>query len=491
MTETREKTFFFDQHGCAKNQVDGEILIDRLEKLGLVMVSSPEQADIILVNSCGFIESAKQESIDAVIDAKKLYPNAKVILAGCLAERYNNILAREIPELDIIFGNGNLSLIDLAVTELFAPRGSLRGGRKRRRYKGSQKGVCTGDREHLLSFKGSTYVKVTEGCDNRCTFCAIPTIRGHLRSRKTDDIVDEIRGFLKRGIFEINLVAQDLAAFGCGETDDEFEAGKWHDAMYGQLSSPAHEDESFAQRGKLPICTLLEKICAIEGKFWLRLLYLHPDHITADVLDAVKRDERILPYFDVPFQSGDDDLIHRMGRKGSFASYTALVQKIRSALPESCIRTTFLSGFPHETDEAAKRSEEFLRTIQFDWAGGFVYSREGGTKSFQMGQQVPQKTAQKRLDQLMEAQREITATRLNSRLSQTYDVLIEEVMQAEGSEGLAIGRAWFDAPEVDGSFVVRYDAKDGEAASRVYEGAVVRARAVSSGEFDVTGDLVL
>ena len=501
MTDRPAKTFFIDQHGCAKNQVDGEVLIARLEKLGFAIVSSPQDADLIVVNSCGFVESAKQESLDAVMDARKFYPHAKIILAGCLAERYADTLASELGEVDAVLGNGDLSLIDQAAQEVFASKGAatigdaseddVPKGKVRRVFKGEQTGVACGDRGRLLSYKGSAYVKVTEGCDNHCTFCAIPGIRGALRSRKTDDIVEEIRSLLARGIFEINLTAQDLAAFGCGKADEEFAAGRWHEALYGGLSLPAHEDEGFAQRGKMPLCTLLEKISTLEGKFWVRLMYLHPDHITADVLETVRRDERILPYFDVPFQSGDDGVIRAMGRKGSFASYSSLVAKIRHALPQSCIRTTFLSGFPSETDEAAQRTEEFLRAIQCDWAGGFVYSREEGTAADKMSDQVSKRVAQKRADRLMAAQRKITATRLKARLCQTYDVLIEDVVEGDGSEGLAIGRAWFDAPEVDGSFVVRYDAKDEKAASCVREGALVRARAVSSSEFDVTGDLLL
>ena len=496
MTDILAKTFFLDQHGCAKNQVDGEILIARLEKLGFVIASSPENADLIVVNSCGFIETAKQESLNAVIDAKKFYPNAKVILAGCLAERYSDTLASELGEVDAVLGNGDLSLIDQAARQIFvpeggAPEGGVARGKKLRVFKGAQTGVPSEKRGRLLSYKGSAYVKVTEGCDNHCTFCAIPGIRGSLRSRKTNDIVQEIRSLLKSGIFEVNLTAQDLAAFGCGKDDEEFALERWHEALYGGLSSPAHEDERFTQRGKTPLCTLLEKVSSIEGKFWLRLMYLHPDHITADVLEAVRQDERILPYFDVPFQSGDDSVIRAMGRKGSFVSYRSLVAKIRSALPQSCIRTTFLSGFPGETDAAAKTTEEFLRTIQCDWAGGFVYSREEGTAADKMKEQVSKKVAKKRAARLLAFQREITANRLKMRLSQTYDVLIEEVVEADDNEGLAIGRAWFDAPEVDGSFVVRYDAKDEKAASCVHEGAVVRAKAVSSGEFDVTGNLVL
>ncbi|MBQ3826244.1 MAG: radical SAM protein, partial [Spirochaetaceae bacterium] len=200
--------FFLDQHGCAKNQVDGELLIHRLVSRGMTQVFDAGEADLIVVNSCGFIESAKTESLEAVLGAKKVYPNAKVLLSGCLAERYAEVFRTELPEVDGILGNGDLSAIDGVVDDMEK--------NERPVVKKAQVGVCCGERNMLLSFRGSAYVKITEGCNNNCSYCAIPIIRGELRSRKASEIVDEIKELLAKGIFEFNLVGQDLAAYGTG-----------------------------------------------------------------------------------------------------------------------------------------------------------------------------------------------------------------------------------------------------------------------------------
>ena len=217
------KKFFIDQHGCAKNQVDGELIIARLEKLGFVQTLNVEDSDLIIVNSCGFIKTAKEESLNSLLDARSAYPEKKILLAGCLAERYSDVFSESLPEADGILGNGDLSLLDSVVKKIFKDERPV--------SKGEQKGVCCGNRTNLLSFKGSAYVKITEGCDNRCTFCAIPIIRGSLRSRASDEIVAEIKELISRGIFEINLIGQDLAAYGCGESGlrlhDEFYHGTY------------------------------------------------------------------------------------------------------------------------------------------------------------------------------------------------------------------------------------------------------------------------
>lgn len=481
------KKFYLDQHGCAKNQVDGEILITRLEGQGYVHTDDAAQADFIIINSCGFIASAKEESLNAVIDARASYPNTKILLAGCLAERYADLLNGELPEADGFFGNGNLAEIDGTVKSL------LDGGRPV--VVPPQIGVCCGDRNALLSFKGSAYVKITEGCDNRCTFCAIPVIRGGLRSRDCREIVDEIADLVhNRGIKEINLIGQDLAAYGCGKTDDVCGDGtNWHFQIFENLKEPLIENPDFdlENHGKSYLARLMEEISKIEGDFWVRLLYIHPDHFNSDILDVMKNDRRFLPYFDIPFQSGEDGIVKAMNRKGGFDTYRKLIETIRSCFPESCIRTTFLTGFPGETKESAERTQEFLRTVESDWSGCFEYSTEEDTPAAKMKGKIPGKVAQKRADILKKMQSEITERRLKNRLGKIYDVLIEEIIENhEGTdEGLAIGRAWFEAPEVDGSFVVRYDLDDPKAVSAVVPGAMVKAKAVASSQVDIDGVL--
>ncbi len=461
------KTFFLDQHGCAKNQVDGELIISRLSALGMIRTDDASKADLIIINSCGFIESAKKESLDALMDARDAYPKAKILLAGCLAERYAEVFKTELPEADGIFGNGDLSQVDDTVASLFKGERPV--------VRPPQKGVCCGDRNLLLSFKGSAFVKITEGCDNCCTFCAIPLIRGSLRSRKASEIVDEIKSLVANGIHEINLIGQDLAAYGYGKTDDVFDRGENH-----------------TDGGMSFLAELITKISALEGKFWVRLLYIHPDHFNTDILAVMKKDSRFLPYFDIPFQSGDDGIIRLMNRKGSFNSYVNLVHAIREEFPESCIRTTFLTGFPGETEEAAEQTAKFLQTIQSDWSGCFPYSREEGTPAEKMKGRVSRKIAEKRASNLESIQSEITAERLKSRVGKDYDVLIEEIVQnsEDTDEGLAIGRAWFEAPEVDGNFVVRYDLDDEEAVKAVVPGAVVKVRALASSAVDIDGEYI-
>ena len=462
--------FFIDQHGCAKNQVDGELVISRLAAMGLVQTFDPSEARIIIINSCGFIESAKKESISAVVSAKQQYPDAKILLTGCLAERYADTLSASMPEADGIFGNGDLSQIDSIVKPLMAG--------KRPVLVPEQKGVCCGDRTMMLSYRGSAYVKITEGCSNHCSFCAIPVIRGELRSRKAQDIISEIQVLVSNGVYEINLIGQDLAAYGTGAGDDVFSTGRF--------SLPEIDADGVNRGTDTPsaLSLLLGKISGLKGDFIVRLLYMHPDHFNRDILPVMKKDPRLLPYFDIPFQSGDDALIRAMNRKGTAQEYERLVKDIRTALPGASLRTTFLTGFPGETDESAANTRMFLETIQSDWSGCFPYSREEDTPAYSIKGRVTQKTAKERADRLEAIQAGITKKALEARCGKEYSVLIEEIVRGN-DEGLAIGRSWFQAPEVDGSFVVRYDLDDSKACDAVKPGNVVRAAAESSSDVDI------
>lgn len=447
------KKFFLDQHGCAKNQVDGELIMNRLVNLGFTQTFDASEADVIFINSCGFIESAKTESIESLMDARNLYPDAKIILGGCLAERYAEYFKDELTEADAIFGNGDLSKIDGLVKSLFDGERPV--------VKPAQEGVCCGERKKLLSYPGSAFVKITEGCDNCCSFCAIPIIRGHLRSRKIEEIVEEIKQLVDQGIFEINLIGQDLAAFG--------------------------SDFINHKNSQSELANLLEEISKLNGDFWIRLLYIHPDHFNSDILEIMKKDERFLPYFDIPFQSGSDRIISLMNRKGSFEKYMELIKTIRSAFSESCIRTTFLNGFPSETDEDAAKTQKFMKEIKPDWSGCFAYSQEEDTVAAKMENQVEKKVAEKRSSALKKIQDKITAESLEKRCGKNYRVLIEEIVEnLEGTdEGLAIGRTWFEAPDVDGNVVVRYDLDDKNAVEKIIPGKVVTVKAVAASGVDI------
>ncbi len=475
--------FFLDQHGCAKNQVDGEIIISHLSKTDeWEQTFNPEEADLIIINSCGFIESAKTECLNAVLNARHNYPDAKILLAGCLAERYAEQLKDELPEADGFFGNGDLEKIIITAKEIME--------NKRPVHKFAQKGVCGSDRNILLSFPGTAFVKITEGCNNCCSFCAIPIIRGELRSRDAKEIIAEIKTLIQKGVYEINLIGQDLAAYGTGKTDNVFGNGR----TYLPLGTPGSDKElESGMTGESGLASLLKQISKIKGTFRLRLLYIHPDHFNEDILPVIKDDERILPYFDIPFQSGDDEIIKKMNRTGNSSKYIQLIKKIRSYFPEAAIRTTFMAGFPGETEEQAENTVKFLSEIRTDWSGCFTYSKEDDTKAYKFKNQIPAKISKKRADKLTEIQNAISVERLKERCNKEYDVLIEEVLDQSKDnpdEGLAIGRAWFQAPEVDGSVVVKYDRSDDLQNKAVCSGRIVRVYINASGDVDLSGNFV-
>ena len=437
--------FFIDQHGCAKNQTDGELIAGYLQKQGFEFTQNADEAAFIFVNSCGFINSAKKESIDAVYSIKQAYPKAKIILTGCLAERYANDLIEQMPELDGVFGNGDLSKIVDFMQKI---------AKERAVSVFPQKGVCGGDRPVLFNFPASAFVKITEGCSNHCSFCAIPLIRGELRSRKEDEILQEIKELINDGVYEINLIGQDLAAYG---TDTG-------------TSLPA----------------LFAKIKEIDGDFIVRPLYIHPDHFSDDIIAAIKSDKRFLPYFDIPFQSGCDEVILAINRTGSYKDYAALVAKIRRELPGAVLRTTFLTGFPGESDADADTTARFLEEIRPDWSGCFPYSREEDTPAYNMKPRVPAKVAKARAARLEELQSAITVESLSRYVGKELSVLVEEIVSgSENTEGLAIGRAWFQAPEVDGSVVIRFDLDDKEALESVKPGNVILVKILASTGVDL------
>lgn len=467
--------FFIDQHGCAKNQTDGEILAGYLIKNGFELSDNPLKADFIIVNSCGFIESAKKESIDAVYSIKNSYPNAKIILAGCLAERYAQMFYDSMPEIDGIFGNGDLSKIVEFMKKLQSE------GRSVQTFE--QNGVCCGERPVLFNFPATAFVKITEGCSNHCSFCAIPLIRGELRSRSVSTIIEEIKSLVQDGIYEINLIGQDLAAYGTEQ------------AFYDSII----QDNPV----KSPLSVLFSEISKIPGDFIIRPLYIHPDHFSEDILEPMQKDSRFVPYFDIPFQSGDDKIILSMNRTGSKNQYQNLVENIRQKLPNAVLRTTFLTGFPGETQEAADNTYDFLKNIQPDWSGCFTYSREEDTPAYNMKPRVPAKIAKKRAEALEELQTTITEKKLKGYVGKEFDVLIEEIIHSaqdtqslsaqkesfgenfDDDEGLAIGRAWFQAPEVDGCVVIRYDLDCEEQKKAVKPGNVVRVKILASTGVDL------
>lgn len=444
------KRFYLDPHGCAKNQVDGETLMSVLERSGWEACADAEQADLVIVNSCGFIESAKRESIEAVLSYKQLYPDKRVLLAGCLAQRYGDELATELEEADALFGNTDLSRITEAAELAMAashtalvppldPTGRTDFAR------------CSDDRP-LLSLPGSAYVKITEGCDNRCTYCAIPLIRGNLRSRTIDSIVAECSGLLQRGVKELCLIGQDLGSYGKDGANGAFEPGQC----------------------RLP--ELLSALSDLAGEFWIRLLYIHPDNFPMEILNLCKKDPRILPYFDLPFQHASKNILRLMNRRGDSETYLELIATIRRELPDATIRSTFLVGFPGETDEDMDILLDFQQKAQLDWLGVFTYSREEDTPAYSMKGRVPKKVAEGRKQQIESAQIPITEKRMDRFVGKTLPVLVEE--RVENEDGLYIGRTVCQAPEVDGATVLSSD-------YTLTPGTIVSARIFSRAGFDL------
>lgn len=417
--------FYIDQHGCAKNQVDGEEIAARLEDSGHEYVAAAEAADLVIVNSCGFIESAKRESIEATIAIKTRWPGKKVLLAGCLAQRYPEALLGDMAEADGIFGNADLSLVaDAALKTLGGDREAIVPAQP------DAIGGSYYSRHRLFDFPGTTYVKVTEGCDNCCTYCAIPLIRGRLRSRSVEDIVDECGALIGRGIREINLIGQDLGAYGRDRGPRDPAAG-----------------------GDAPgLADLLAALSALEGDFRIRTLYIHPDHFPEGILEVMARDKRILPYFDLPLQHASERVLKAMNRKGSPRVYLDLIAKIRASLDDAMIRSTFLVGFPGETDEDFEVLRRFQDEAKLDWLGVFTYSREENTPAYGMKGRVAKKVAEGRKASIETAQEAITGERLQRFIGRTVEVLAEE--RVEG-ETLTLGRAWMQAPDVDGLTVVK------------------------------------
>ena len=465
------RRYFLDPFGCAKNQVDAETLMARLNEAGWTGIDDPAGADLIIINSCGFIEAAKRESINAVLAWKKQYPEKKILLAGCLAQRYQAELEESLSEADGFLGCADLDRGPEKAEELFAGLQPNTARSEAVRHN-AQPGCGPGLRP-LLGFPGSAYVKISEGCNNRCSFCAIPLIRGPLECRSIPDIVEECTQLLARGVKELCLIGQDIASY-----------------------APA--SGGISAGGESALAALLGAIAQLPGDFWVRLLYLHPDHFSPDILRVVERDSRFLPYFDIPFQHASGRLLSLMGRNGDGPHCLRLLDTIRARLPDAVIRSTFLVGFPGETEEDFAMLLDFQEQARFDWLGVFTWSREEGTPAYSMKGRVSKKVAAQRKALVEERQIPITEERMNRFVGRTMDVLVEEaftetptappVRSASASRdtppaGLWLGRLFCQAPEVDGASVIRQAPQSGGTPPR--PGSLIRGIVRARTGFDL------
>lgn len=427
-----KKTFYIETLGCAKNQVDSEDLVSQFFRANWTWVDEPQDAELIFVNTCGFIQSAQEEAVNTLFDLKANYPHAFLVCGGCLSQRFRDQLLESMKEIDGFVGNRDLIDIPQRIERMFSQ--SLRYD-KASFGEGVEKVSCCSGlfRSKRFSPKGVAYVKIAEGCNHGCSYCAIPLIRGKLQSRPIPEIVHEIELLVKEGVKEIILVAQDLFAYGKDFLND-----------------------TFSMNAKSPFLLLLESIFTLKENFYVRLLYMYPDDFDFNLLPLMKKEKRLLPYLDIPFQHASKTILERMNRKGDFETYLQLIKRIREEVPEITIRSTFLLGHPGEDASTLKEVFDFLEASLLDWVGFFCYSQEEDTPSYHMVTNSQQRTnfklAKKWKTQLESLQQKITEKRLDRYVGQSLKLLVEEKVQGES---LYLARAAFQAPEVDGLVILR------------------------------------
>lgn len=398
--------------GCSKNLVDTEIMLKRISDAGYEITPEDIEADIIIVNTCGFIESAKQESIDNILDLAWLKKNGnlrKIIATGCLVERYREAVFDEMPEVDALVGVGSLDRIVDAIK-------AVERGERFTAFDDKEKSKLGGDRV-LTTPEYTAYLKIAEGCDNRCTYCAIPLIRGKFRSRTIEDIVSEAKDLEKIGVKELNLIAQDTSRYGLD--------------LYGEYR----------------LAELVREICRNTEIPWIRLLYCYPDKITDDLVAEMRDNPRLLKYMDIPIQHISDHVLKRMNRHGDSEMIKDAVKRLRKEVPGITLRTTVMVGFPGENDEDFTRLCDFIKDTEFDRLGAFTFSPEEDTPAQTMDGQIDEQTKQDRYDEIMSIQLVISAKKNEEKIGRTVRVLCEGFDTAAETH---YGRSEADAPDVDG-----------------------------------------
>jgi ribosomal protein S12 methylthiotransferase len=444
------RKFYFVSLGCPKNRVDSEVMLGSLAEAGHVLVPAPEEAEVIVVNTCGFIDAAKEESIDTILEMaqhKESGSCRKLVVTGCLTQRYPDEVAREIPEVDHILGSADFA----AIADVVAERPARRGARlpvmqvsetPEYLYDHTAPRVITGPRF-------SVYVKIAEGCDRPCAFCIIPKLRGPQRSRSIDSVAAEVERLVGEGAREVNLVAQDLTRYG-SDRDDQ---------------------PSLAQ--------LLVRLARIDDLRWIRLHYTYPSAWSDELIDVVAGEPKVVKYVDVPLQHVDDQMLKMMRRGHSARVTAALLERLRTRIPGLVLRSTFIVGHPGETDEMYEQLCRFIESEELDRVGVFTYSREPGTVSAMLPRRVPAAVATERRDRLMDIQRGISRRKNQALVGRDIEVLVEGV--SDESELLLQGRWYGQAPEIDGSVYLA----DGSA----QPGDLVRARVTDGSDYDLAASL--
>lgn len=424
------KTFTIISLGCPKNTVDSRHLIESLKKEGFIYSEDFKNADFILINTCCFIEDAKEESIDEILTAAKFKFNKRLIVFGCLAQRYKKELKREIPEIDEIFGvNQSRYIIDYMKSYAH------------------NKGNFLKHSNYTIEPKSYRYIKIADGCNRRCSFCIIPQIRGKFRSMKPEEILSEAEKFINLGIKELILVAQDITQYGKDLKG------------YG-------------------LKELLTDLSRIDGNFWIRLLYLYPSEIDKELLSKIEKEDKIVKYIDLPLQHSEDRILRLMGRRGSRKDYLKKIKEIREFIPGVTLRSTLIVGFPTETEYEFQRLVDFIEEVQFDRLGVFKYSREEGTNAYNLKEQIPESVKERRYKEIMERQSLISLEKNKSFVGKKYEALVDYV-----DADIAISRLYCHAPEIDGTVIL-------ENASDINPGDKVTVLITEAYEYDLKGVIV-
>ncbi|WP_300531360.1 30S ribosomal protein S12 methylthiotransferase RimO [Peptacetobacter sp.] len=431
--------------GCSKNLMDAEIMTGILKEKGYEFVEEFAEADIIIVNTCGFIRDAKQESIDTIVELSQLKEVGKLkylIVTGCLAQRYADELLEEIPEIDAIVGTGNFMNISEIIDRLESEKNVTEIGNIEFAFDETLPRYVSTP-EHMA------YLKIGEGCSNHCTYCIIPKLRGKYRSRKIEDIVEEAKTLAAEGVKELVVIAQDTTRYG--------------EDLYGEAK----------------LAELLEELAGIEGIKWIRIMYSYPESITEKLIDVIAAHDNICSYFDMPIQHASNRVLKRMNRRTSKEDIRSKVEMIRSKIPDAVIRTTVIVGFPGETEEDLEELIDFMKEIKFDRLGAFVYSREEDTPADRMDGHMDEEIKEERRDRVMMVQQAISEEINQKREDKVFEVLIEE----EAEDGVYVGRTQGDAEEIDSVVYVNSD-------EELEIGSFVNVYITEAMEYDLIGDVV-
>ena len=431
--------------GCPKNQLDTEVMLYELLEAGFEITPVEAEADVIIVNTCAFIESAKKESIDTILDVARLKDDSLkgIVVTGCLAERYKEQILAELPEVDAVVGVGSIHEIVKAVKSV--------GEKEKFISCLPNDEVALGGDRILTTPEYYSYLKIAEGCDNRCTYCAIPSIRGKFRSRPIDELVEEAKGLAELGVKELCIIAQDTTRYG--------------EDLYGEYS----------------LHKLLHRISEETDIAWLRILYCYPDKITDELIAEIRDNDKVVKYIDMPLQHISDRVLKRMNRRGDSKMIKDVIAKLRREIPDITLRTTFIVGFPGESEEDFEQLCEFVHETRFDRAGVFTYSREEGTPAYLLDGQIDEQVKIDRMDIIMNDQMQINAEKNAEKVGREVEIIYEGFDMVSETH---FGRTAADAPEIDGKVYFKVRKK-----ARLNEGDFVKIRINEVVDYDLYGVL--